>query len=52
MFVGDDWRGNDVFEKVDSYMREHGGCVEYIPYTQNVSSTLLKDVLNKIYEGK
>lgn len=52
MFVGDDWKGSDVFEKVDAYMREHGACVEYLPYTQNVSSTLLNNVLNKIYEGK
>ncbi|MGB3260090.1 adenylyltransferase/cytidyltransferase family protein [Paenisporosarcina sp.] len=52
MFVGDDWKGSDVFEKVDTYMREHGGCVEYLPYTQNVSSTILRDVLNKIYSGE
>lgn len=52
MFVGDDWKGSDIFEKVDAYMRKHGACVEYLPYTQNVSSTLLNDVLNKIYEGK
>lgn len=52
MFVGDDWKGSDVFERVDECMREHGSCVEYMPYTQNVSSTLLKEVLNKIYEGK
>ncbi len=52
MFVGDDWKGSDVFEKVDTYMRERGGCVEYLPYTQNVSSTILRDVLNKIYSGE
>jgi glycerol-3-phosphate cytidylyltransferase len=52
MFVGDDWKGSDVFEKVDKLMRESGGCVEYLPYTQNVSSTLLRDVLNKIYSGE
>ncbi|HQO10724.1 MAG TPA: adenylyltransferase/cytidyltransferase family protein [Clostridiales bacterium] len=49
MFVGDDWKGNDVFEKTDRYMRDHGGCVEYIPYTTHISSTLLKEVLNQIY---
>lgn len=52
MFVGDDWKGSDVFEKVDTYMRERGGCVEYLPYTQNVSSTILRDVLKKIYSGE
>ncbi|WP_409252141.1 adenylyltransferase/cytidyltransferase family protein [Bacillus sp. SCS-153A] len=52
MFVGDDWKGSDVFEKVDNFMRERGGCVEFLPYTQNVSSTILRDVLNKIYNGE
>lgn len=49
MFVGDDWKGSEVFERTDSYMRERGGCVKYIPYTQHISSTLLKEVLNQIY---
>jgi glycerol-3-phosphate cytidylyltransferase len=52
MFVGDDWKESDIFNKVDSYMRERGGAVEYIPYTKNVSSTILRDVLNKLYSEK
>lgn len=54
IFVGDDWKGSDVFGEVDAYMKSNGASgVCYIPYTQNVSSTILKDVLNKIYnEGK
>ena len=49
MFVGDDWKGDSVFSEVDAYMRTKGGCVEYLPYTKNVSSTLLREVLGKIY---
>ena len=52
MFVGDDWKGSEVFETVDKHMRKNGGCVEYIPYTKNISSTLLRGVLNEIYEGE
>ena len=52
MFVGDDWKGSKVFEETDIYMRKHGGCVVYIPYTPNTSSTYLKKVLNKIYLEK
>ena len=52
IFVGDDWKGSDVFERADSYMRERGACVEYLPYTNNISSTLLKKVLNKIYNDE
>jgi cytidyltransferase-related domain len=49
MFVGDDWKGSETFENVDKYMRQFGACVEYIPYTKDISSTILKDVLQKIY---
>jgi len=52
MFVGDDWKGNEVFEEVNAFMHEHGACVEYLPYTQNISSTFLKNVLSKINEEK
>lgn len=53
MFVGDDWKGSSVFNEVELYMKENGGEVVYIPYTSDVSSTILKDVLLKIYgEGQ
>jgi len=51
MFVGDDWKGSDIFNNVDAHMRKNGDCVEYLPYTKNVSSTMLKKILDKIYEG-
>lgn len=51
IFVGDDWKGSDVFNEVDLYMKQHGAIgVEYIPYTQNISSTILKETLKKIYK--
>ncbi|MDD2362485.1 MAG: adenylyltransferase/cytidyltransferase family protein [Oscillospiraceae bacterium] len=49
IFVGDDWKDSEVFSRVESYLKERGGSVKYIPYTKDVSSTLLKDVLAKIY---
>ncbi len=52
MFVGDDWKGSSVFDKVDRYMRAHGGCVQYISYTQHISSTILRDTLTKLNESK
>lgn len=53
IFVGDDWKGSKVFDEVDEYMHKHGGRgVEYIPYTKNTSSTILKDTLKKINEEK
>ena len=53
IFVGDDWRGSKTFGEVDEYMKKNGkDGVEYIPYTKNISSTYLKEILNKIYEEK
>lgn len=50
MFVGDDWKDSDVFHNVDIYMKENGANgVVYIPYTENISSTILRDVLTKVY---
>ena len=48
MFVGDDWKGNTIFNEVEEYLNEKGSRVEYFPYTKNTSSTLLTGVLNKI----
>ena len=51
MFVGDDWKGSEIFQTVDDEMKLNGKIgVKYIPYTKNVSSTLLKKVLMKIYD--
>lgn len=49
IFVGDDWKDSDVFNQVDNYMKAHGASgVEYIPYTKNTSSTILRETLAKI----
>jgi len=53
MFVGDDWKGSEIFEKVDNYMKSKGKIgVKYFPYTKGVSSTKIKDILSKICEEK
>ena len=51
MFVGDDWKGSEIFQTVDDEMKLNGKIgVKYIPYTKNVSSTLLKKVYDEIEE--
>lgn len=49
MFVGDDWKGNSVFNEVELYMKNYDKEVIYIPHTPNISSTILKEVLLRIY---
>lgn len=47
MFVGDDWKGSDLFEIVEKKLNAVGCRVEYLPYTQGTNSTILREkVLN------
>jgi glycerol-3-phosphate cytidylyltransferase len=45
MFVGDDWKGSDIFEKVDICMRQYNSCVVYLPYTSDISSSIINALL-------
>lgn len=47
MFVGDDWKGSELFSKCEQKLNEKGSSVVYIPYTKSTSSTILREkVLN------
>ncbi|MDR7073365.1 adenylyltransferase/cytidyltransferase family protein [Fictibacillus barbaricus] len=43
MFVGDDWKGNNLFNQLEKQFSKVGVDIVYFPYTQNVSSTLVKE---------
>lgn len=47
MFVGDDWKGSELFSKCEKELNEKGSKVVYFPYTKSTSSTILREkVLN------
>lgn len=47
MFVGDDWKGSELFETVERKLNAVGCNVVYLPYTQGTNSTILREkVLN------
>lgn len=47
MFVGDDWKGSELFSKVEEELKKYGTDVVYFPYTKGTSSTILREkVLN------
>lgn len=48
MFVGDDWKGNELFLDVEKRLNNEGVKVIYFPYTKNTSSTILREKLNVI----
>lgn len=48
MFVGSDWKGTDKWNKFEKEFAEVGVDIVYFPYTQCTSSTMLREVLEKI----
>lgn len=48
MFVGDDWKENELFIEVEKRLNKEGVKVIYFPYTKNTSSTILREKLNVI----
>lgn len=47
MFVGDDWKGSELFTKCEKELNKKGSCVVYFPYTKGISSTELRKKINK-----
>jgi glycerol-3-phosphate cytidylyltransferase len=43
MFVGDDWKGNALFQKAEEKLKQVCVDVVYFPYTKHISSTHLKE---------
>lgn len=50
MFVGDDWKGDPLFEAVENELLKFGSSVEYFEYTKEVSSTRFTEILQEIYD--
>lgn len=50
MFVGDDWKGNELFVQVEKQLKEKGSSVVYFPYTQHTSSSFLISALETLIE--
>ncbi|MGO4496760.1 adenylyltransferase/cytidyltransferase family protein [Paenibacillus sp. 2RAB27] len=42
MFVGDDWKGNSLFNELEKQFNQVGVEIVYFPYTEGVSSTMVK----------
>ena len=48
MFVGDDWKGTDKWNKIEADLNAAGAEVVYFPYTKGTSSTLINETLHKL----
>jgi len=51
MFVGDDWKGTSKWEQLEKDFAAKGVKIHYFSYTQHTSSTKLRVVIDKIYNG-
>lgn len=48
LFKGSDWRDTDKGEQLEKLMAEVGVRVEYLPYTEQTSSTTLRETLRRL----
>ena len=48
---GDDWKGTDKGDKLESDFAAVGVDVAYLPYTQRTSSTMLRRLLERELDG-
>ena len=47
VFVGSDWKGTDTWIKYEKQFAEVGCTVVYLEHTDGISSTILREKLNK-----
>ena len=47
IYIGDDWKGNERWERTGIQMAELGAKLVYLPYTRDTSSTMLREKLTE-----
>lgn len=47
MFVGDDWKGTEKWNKIEKELADVGIDVVYLPHTDGISSTMLRNMLKE-----
>lgn len=50
IFHGDDWKNSKMYKENEEKLKAVGVEFVYFPYTKTTSSTMVKDVLKKIYK--
>lgn len=46
IFIGDDWKGNERWKKTQIDLAEHGVQLVFLPYTNGISSSILRNDLD------
>tara|TARA_Y100000816_G_C26099600_1_gene582484 strand:- start:1192 stop:1626 length:435 start_codon:yes stop_codon:yes gene_type:complete len=51
LFVGDDWKGSEVFDELEKYLNSNNASIQYFTYTQDVSSSKYRTLVAQLYEA-
>ena len=43
IFIGDDWKNNDRWQKTEEQLKKYNVPVVYLPHTDGISSTMLRE---------
>lgn len=52
MFVGDDWKGTDIWNHWEEEFEKVGTEIVYFPYTKQTSSSQLREALSKLNKNE
>lgn len=47
MFHGDEWKGTELYNRYEKEFAQYGARIEYLPHTEGVSSSMLREKVQK-----
>jgi glycerol-3-phosphate cytidylyltransferase len=47
MFHGDEWKGTELYNRYEREFVIYGARIEYLPHTEGISSSMLRDIVKK-----
>ena len=47
MFHGDEWKGTELYNRYEEEFAKHGARIEYLPHTDGISSSMLREKTKK-----
>lgn len=48
IFHGDDWKGSDMYNRLEEKLKEVGVDIVFLPHTDGTSSTILTEAIHKV----
>ena len=52
MFHGDEWKGTELYNKYEQEFAQYSARIEYLSHTDGISSTMLRERVNKKDNGQ